>query len=73
MGGTTGGALMLAGKLVQFLVDVGNLCPGFSTGSLALETCSFAERKLKLKHFTTLLLGTLTLKTFKFLVLPEYP
>lgn len=53
-------AIDVAGKLVQFLVDMGNTnsVQASHTGSLAPETCSFAERKLKLKHFTTLLTCT---------------
>ena len=65
---------IVAGELVQFLADMGNTnsVQTSHTGSLAPETCSVAEGKLKLKYFTTLLTCT-WLKTFKFLVMPEYP
>lgn len=60
---------IVAGELVQFLADLGNTnsVQTSHTGSPSPETCSVAEGKLKLKHFTTLLTCTWLLKFSSFL------
>ena len=69
----------MAGKLVQFLVDMGATYSVLTshTGPLATETCSVVgvKGKPKLKHFITPLTCTWgkTLITHKFLVMPECP